>query len=133
MKQARQTERPLKRVFEVMVTGIDGLIIIEAPTETFTGPIECLGHKQGVAVRKKFAINRVRLSLDFVRYAGINRSEHDSAALSLERSQAFGQHKKYSSVFDERAVQLAAPLLICFACQLMSELLLVFVDILFDP
>jgi len=75
-EQAAQAERALEGMFEVMITGVDGLIITGFALETFHDPPKDGGHELAVSVGETVQISRLNMVLDGVGIACIHMAEH---------------------------------------------------------
>jgi hypothetical protein len=76
VEQPREAERALQRVLEVVIAGVDGLVVGEASGETLPGPLEGARDTGGITGGEQALINRADLGLDFVRLSRIDVGEH---------------------------------------------------------
>jgi hypothetical protein len=75
-QQARHAQGSLQGVFEIMVTGIHGLIIPVTALEALDGPTKRHGHEQSIAGRKHGQARCLHLDLDGDRVFSNDRLEH---------------------------------------------------------
>src|SRR5262245_19432127 len=75
-QQTDQAKRPLQRVFEIVITGVNGLVIVVSAIELIPGPLKGLRHKGFVSLGEQAVIDRPHSALDHLRIYRVNPSEH---------------------------------------------------------
>ncbi len=75
-QQPGHAQSPLERMLEIMVAGVDGLIIGVVAGETFAGPAEHTRDKATAAPRKDSDIGRLDFQLNRRKVFGSNRLIH---------------------------------------------------------
>jgi hypothetical protein len=70
-------------MLEIMVLGVDWLIILKLPGETGFNPGEGAGNESALAFGEELAVNRGNLSLNRARHSRINLREHCSRIYSI--------------------------------------------------
>lgn len=75
-QQSSQTQRPLQRVFKIMIPRINGKVVSVTARKTLACPIEGARHKRPFSSRIKPGIDRMHLSFDLTGHARIDLRQH---------------------------------------------------------
>ena len=75
-QQTGQTQRSLERVLKIVVSRINGLVVIKASRKTLPSPFERARHKGPVAVREQAPVNLVNRLFHLGRVTGIDMIKH---------------------------------------------------------